>query len=163
MLRKLRLRQKNGILRKKTCNEIDQIQVGFNANKLSPTLIKENLFFSISSTKKITCENTQSGNLKNKHHSTLGVLSDEHLTWNHYIHQLQSTISKSIRRMYKAKKVSSPKLLKSIYSLFIHSYLKEGNSRVDLFSRVIFLLISRIGYRWIFRKNLFSGKSRLIF
>ena len=45
MLRKLRLRQKNGILRKKTCNEIDQIQVWFNANKLSPTLIKENLFF----------------------------------------------------------------------------------------------------------------------
>ena len=40
-------------------------------------------------------------------------------------------------------------------------YLKERNFRLDLFSRVIFLifrvdLISRIGYRWIFREDLFS-------
>ena len=39
--------------------------------------------------------------------------------------------------------------------------LKKRNFRMDLFSRVIFLiicadLISQIGYRWIFREDLFS-------
>ena len=48
-----------------------------------------------------------------------------------------------------------------IFALFDLMFLKERNFRVDLFSRVIFLtlnvdLISRIGYRWIFREDLIS-------
>ena len=48
------------------------------------------------------------------------------------------------------------------FSYYCHySYLKERNFCVDLFLRVIFLtfrvdLILRIGYRWIFREDLYS-------
>ena len=57
----------------------------------------------------------------------LGVLLDEHLTWQAHINNVEAKVSKSIGIIAKARKYLNLKALKSLYFSFIHPYITYGN------------------------------------
>ena len=57
----------------------------------------------------------------------LGVMVDEHLSWNDHISILENKLSKSLGLLYKAKKYLNTKAMTSLYYSFFHSYLTYGN------------------------------------
>ncbi|MCA9346951.1 hypothetical protein KC960_05680, partial [Candidatus Saccharibacteria bacterium] len=57
----------------------------------------------------------------------LGVLLDEHLTWQAHINNVEAKVSKSIGIIAKARKYLNLKALKTLYFSFIHPYITYGN------------------------------------
>ena len=57
----------------------------------------------------------------------LGVMVDEHLNWKDHINVIENKLSKNLGLLHKAKQFLSSKAMKSVYFLFLHSYLTYGN------------------------------------
>ena len=57
----------------------------------------------------------------------LGVILDEHLTWEKHMQLVENKVSKNVGVLYKASKLINSKCLPSIYFSFIHSYINHAN------------------------------------
>ena len=57
----------------------------------------------------------------------IGVLVDEHLNWKDHINIIKNKHCKSLVLLYKDKQFLKAKVRKSLYFLFIDSYLTYGN------------------------------------
>ena len=57
----------------------------------------------------------------------LGVMLDEHITWNEHIKTIGKKLAKNIGLLYKARVLLDKESLKTIYFSYIHSYLNYAN------------------------------------
>ena len=57
----------------------------------------------------------------------LGVMLDEHITWNEHIKTIGKKLAKNIDLLYKARVLLDKESLKTIYFSYIHSYLNYAN------------------------------------
>ena len=57
----------------------------------------------------------------------LAVMVDEHLNWKDHINIIEKKLSKNLVLLNKAKQFLNVKAIKSLYFLFIYSYLTYGN------------------------------------
>ena len=57
----------------------------------------------------------------------LGVMLDEHITWNKHIKTIGKKLAKNIGLLYKARVLLDKESLKTIYFSYIHSYLNYAN------------------------------------
>ena len=57
----------------------------------------------------------------------LGVVLDEHITWNEHIKTIGKKLAKNIGLLYKARVLLDKESLKTIYFSYIHSYLNYAN------------------------------------
>ena len=114
-------------------HELNNIQLWFNANKLSLNVAKTkySFFHSLSHQDRIPLHLPK---LKINHQSIkretaiqfLGVLLDENLTWRSHISCIENKISKNLGILYKAREIVNKKCMKQLYFSFIHSYLSYG-------------------------------------
>ena len=77
----------------------------------------------------------------------LGVMLDENITWEKHIRTIESKLAKNIGLLYRAKPLLQVKFLKSIYFVYIHSYLNYAN------------IAWRSTYRTKLKKNIFPSKT----
>lgn len=100
------------------------------ANKLSLNVDKTN--YMIFKTKGKRVQSRLSVNINNKplkqvkSSKFLGVIIDEHLSWNEHTKYLKSKLSKAIGILCKARKVLNVSTLVTIYNSFIYPYLTYG-------------------------------------
>ena len=57
----------------------------------------------------------------------LGVILDEHLTWQKHIQLIENKVSKNVGVLYKTSKLINSKCLRSIYFPFMHPYINYVN------------------------------------
>ena len=57
----------------------------------------------------------------------LGVMLDEHISWNEHIKTIEKKLAKNIGLLYKARVLLDKESLKTIYFSYIHSYLNDTN------------------------------------
>ena len=58
-----------------------------------------------------------------RHTKFLGVILDEHLTWNNHIEHVQSKLNKTIGILYRARNRLDPNILKLLYISLVYPYL----------------------------------------
>ena len=57
----------------------------------------------------------------------MGVMLDEHITWNEHIKTIRKKLAKNIGLLYKARVLLDKESLKTNYFSYIHSYLNYAN------------------------------------
>ena len=60
------------------------------------------------------------------HVKYLGVLMDEHLTWNHHISHVAKKIGRGIGILAKLRQYLTPQMLKNVYYCLVYSHLSYG-------------------------------------
>ena len=115
-------------------NELKKIYEWFNANKLSLNVgkTKYSLFHKPSKTDDLPLllskvlindkEIERVGSIK-----FLGVLLDEHLSWEEHIRYTEKKIAKNIGLLYRAKPFLGKHSLLTLYYSYIHTYLNYAN------------------------------------
>ena len=114
----------------KTVNEeLKKLSLWLNVNRLALNVGKTN-FVIFRANKKLDHNVTLIMNrraLEQKDHvKYLGVLVDEHLTWNHHISHVIKKISRGIGVLAKLRYFLNPTLLKNVYYCLVFSYLSYG-------------------------------------
>ena len=115
-------------------SELDKVFQWFNANKLSLNKDKTKYTFFHKAREKDNIPLKLSALFINDKEIervpsiiSLGVLTDEHLTWKEHITVIENKISKNLGLLYRAKRVLDNNALKKLYFSFFHSYLNYGN------------------------------------
>ena len=114
----------------KTVNvELKKLSLWLNINRLALNIGKTN-FVIFRANKPLTHNVTLIMNRKalvqKDHVKYLGVLLDEHLTWNYQINNVSKKISRGVGILSKLKSCMETKLLKSIYYSLVYSHLNYG-------------------------------------
>ena len=114
--------------------ELKQLEDWFKANRLSLNVdkTKYTLFHKTSQADNLPLKLpnlTINGKIINRENSIkfLGVVLDQHISWNEHIRIVENKISKNIGLLCKAKYLLDLHSLKSIYYTFIHSYINYAN------------------------------------
>ena len=112
----------------KTLNdELSQLGNWFSANKLSLNLNKTNFILFTHRQRKISTKNVDisfngSPVTRITHTKFLGVVIDEHLTWNYHIAQIASKVSKTIGILSKMRHIFPRKVLLMLYNSLVLPY-----------------------------------------
>ena len=114
--------------------ELEHINEWFKSNKLSLNVRKTNYIFFHKKRKKDDIplklpELLINNNRIDRVNSTkfLGIILNEHLSWENHINIIENKISKNSGLVYKAQHLLSKANLLSLYYSFIHCYLNYGN------------------------------------
>ena len=114
--------------------ELEKIDEWFKSNKLSLNVKKTNYIFFHKKTQRDNIplklpELVLDKKKINRVHCTkfLGVVLNEHLSWENHISIVENKISKNIGLLYKAKPYLSKTNLTSLYYSFIHCYINYAN------------------------------------
>ena len=114
--------------------ELEHINEWFKSNKLSLNVRKTNYIFFHKKRKKDDIplklpELLINNNRIDRVNSTkfLGIILNEHLSWENHINIIENKISKNSGLIYKAQHLLSKANLLSLYYSFIHCYLNYGN------------------------------------
>jgi len=114
--------------------ELKKLEDWFKANKLSLNIdkTKYSLFHKLSQADNLPLKlpNLTINHKIIKRESYirfLGVVLDQHISWNEHIRVIENKISKNIGLLYKAKYLLNQHCIKSIYFAFIHSYINYAN------------------------------------
>ena len=114
--------------------ELGNINLWFQANKLSLNVIKTKYVFFHKPRKKmiiplnlpiLKINETEIKRVQSI--KFLGVIIDENLTWKNHIELLENKIAKNIGVLFKASKLLNITCLKNIYFALIHSYINYAN------------------------------------
>ena len=109
--------------------ELKKLSLWLNVNRLALNVGKTN-FVIFRANKKLDHNVTLIMNRKaleqKDHVKYLGVLVDEHLTWNYHISHVIKKISRGIGVIAKLRYFLNPNLLKNIYYCLVFSYLSYG-------------------------------------
>ena len=108
-------------------NELQNLVVWLNANKLSLNVDKTNyMFFSLSNQKLCYSSNVMINGVtvtKVSHIQFLGIIIDSHLKWKNHVQYIRSKISKGLGILCKARKLLQRSTLITLYYSFIYPYL----------------------------------------
>ena len=114
--------------------ELSQINDWFLANKLSLNLEKTKYMLFHKCTDQVNIPLKLpllqlNSNIIERENSIkfLGVVLDEHLTWEKHIQLIENKVSKNVGVLHKTSKLINSKCLRSIYFSFIHSYINYAN------------------------------------
>ena len=99
---------------------LSSISQWFISNKLLLNVTKTNLMVFTTKNKVYDIDNvkvTMNGIIikQTRHTKFLGVILDEHLTWNNHIEHVQSKLNKTIGILYRARNRLDPNILKLLY------------------------------------------------
>ena len=105
---------------------LSSISQWFISNKLLLNVVKTNVMVFTTKNKVYDVDNvkvTMNGiRIKQTRHTKfLGVILDEHLTWNNHIEQ--SKLNKTIGIVYRARNRLDPNILKLLYISLVYPYL----------------------------------------
>ena len=107
---------------------LSSISQWFISNKLLLNVTKTNLMVFTTKNKAYDVDNvkvTMNGIIikQTRHTKFLGVILDEHLTWNNHIEHVQSKLNKTIGILYRARNRLDPNILKLLYISLVYPYL----------------------------------------